>query len=97
MRKPTKYSILIAVLILIGITSFVTLWNMIPANGIALALYAIVATTLALSLIEIILSAREIYKANDMKHRIINILCLMISLITFLIPIIFGYMLDINK
>ncbi|CDQ41372.1 hypothetical protein BN990_03742 [Virgibacillus salexigens] len=90
MRTPSRYSVLIALLILIGITSFVVLWNMIPAKGIAFILLVIVSVVTTLSLIGTILSATEIYKAKDLKHRIINITCLVVSLTTFLIPITFN-------
>lgn len=69
MRKTTRYSVIINILILIGVALFLTLWNMIPANGVAIISLAIVSIVSALSLIGIILSIGELYKAKDMKYR----------------------------
>ncbi len=53
---------------------------MISANGVAIISLAIVSIVSALSLFGVILSIGELYKAKDLKHKIINIVCLVIPL-----------------
>lgn len=77
-----------------GNISIVGLGKTFTVDSIAIALYFIVATVITLSFIAILLSISEILKINDGKHRFINIICFLVSLVTLFTFVTFHYLLN---